>query len=456
MPADPVPDPLLPALLLQLVLILVNAVFAASEIAVISLNENRLRKQVDMGDKVAARLMRMVEKPSSFLSTIQVSITLAGFLGSAFAANNFADDIAGWMVGIVPISLSAAHTIALVLVTIILSYFSLVLGELAPKRIAMQHADKVARFAADLITGMSYFLRPMIALLSGSTNLVLRALGVDPNSSPEKVTEEEIRLMVDIGEEKGAIETNEREMIENVFEFNNMTAAEVMTHRTDMTAIWIADTPEVILRTITESGLSRFPVYDEDLDDIIGVLSTRTWLLNEREQNPRPLVELLRETYFVPETVKADVLFRNMQKRKTHIAIVVDEFGGTSGLVTMEDLLEEIVGNIYDEFDPQVMQDIVQLEPNKWRVSGGIDLETLSEALGVDLPEDEEYSTLGGLVYSCLSSIPEDGSQPDITTNGLNIHVEQVEDRRVIAAVLSKCQPNKEPRSQSAEPEEAK
>jgi putative hemolysin len=456
LPADPVPDPLLPALLLQLVLILVNAVFAASEIAVISLNENRLRKQVDMGDKVAARLMRMVEKPSSFLSTIQVSITLAGFLGSAFAANNFADDIAGWMVGIVPISLSAAHTIALVLVTIILSYFSLVLGELAPKRIAMQHADKVARFAADLITGMSYFLRPMIALLSGSTNLVLRALGVDPNSSPEKVTEEEIRLMVDIGEEKGAIETNEREMIENVFEFNNMTAAEVMTHRTDMTAIWIADTPEVILRTITESGLSRFPVYDEDLDDIIGVLSTRTWLLNEREQNPRPLVELLRETYFVPETVKADVLFRNMQKRKTHIAIVVDEFGGTSGLVTMEDLLEEIVGNIYDEFDPQVMQDIVQLEPNKWRVSGGIDLETLSEALGVDLPEDEEYSTLGGLVYSCLSSIPEDGSQPDITTNGLNIHVEQVEDRRVIAAVLSKCQPNKEPRSQSAEPEEAK
>ena len=440
MPADP--DPLLPALLLQLALILINAVFAASEIAVISLNENRLRKQVDMGDKVAARLMRMVEKPSSFLSTIQISITLAGFLGSAFAANNFADRIALWLVETARMpqtSFAAMHTLAVVLVTILLSFFSLVLGELAPKRIAMQHADKVARFTADLITWLSYFLKPMNALLSGATNLVLKALGVDPDPAPEKVTEEEIMLMVDIGEEKGAIETNEREMIENVFEFNNMTAAEVMTHRTAMNAIWIADTPDVILAAINDSGLSRFPVYDEDLDDIIGVLSTRTWLLNERAANPLPLRELLREAYFVPETVKTDVLFRNMQKTKVHLAIVIDEYGGTSGLVTMEDLLEEIVGNIYDEFDPQETRDIVQLEPNKWRVAGGVDLETLSDALDVALPDDEEYSTLGGLIYSCLSAIPEDGSQPDIATNGLRIHVDKVEDRRVVSATVSKA-----------------
>jgi putative hemolysin len=436
---SPDPEPLWPALLLQLALILVNAVFSASEIALIQLNENKIRRQAEQGDRIAARLLRMVEKPTRFLSTIQICITFAGFLGSAFAANHFAARIAGWLDGIRFLGLGYAtcHTIGVVLITMILSYFSLVLGELAPKRLAMQFSEKIARFTVDILCGMAYMFTPMVKLLSSSTNVVLKALGVNPNTTPEEVTEEEIRLMVDIGEEKGAIETNEREMIENVFEFNNTIASEVMTHRTDMTAIWINDTQETVINTIQESGLSRFPVYDEDLDDIIGVLSTRTYLLNERRNPPLSLRELLREAMFVPETVKTDVLFRDMQKKKNHLAIVVDEYGGTSGLVTMEDLLEEIVGNIYDEFDPQAVQDVVQIDENHWRVAGSVDLETLGKTLDIDLPEDEEYSTLGGLVFSQLNVIPQDGTEPEIETNGLRIHVDKIEDRRVVTATVS-------------------
>jgi putative hemolysin len=428
-----------PALLLQFALILVNAVFSASEIALIQLNENRLRRQAEQGDKIAARLLRMVDKPTRFLSTIQICITFAGFLGSAFAANHFADRIARWLsaVRFLGLSYGTCHTVGVMLITMILSYFSLVLGELVPKRMAMQFSEKIARFTVDILSGFAFIFTPIIKLLSGSTNLVLKAMGVNPNPSPEQVTEEEIRLMVDAGEEKGAIETSEREMIENVFEFNNTIASEVMTHRTDMTAIWIGDTPQTVVRTIQESGLSRFPVYDEDLDDIIGVLSTRTYLLNERQDTPLQLRELLREAVFVPETVKTDALFRDMQKKKTHLAIVVDEYGGTSGLVTMEDLLEEIVGNIYDEFDPKETQDIVQLDENRWRVEGSVALDTLARALDVDLPEDEEYSTLGGLAFSQLTVIPQDGSEPEIQTNGLLIHVDKIEDRRVVTATVS-------------------
>jgi putative hemolysin len=414
-----------------------------------------VRKQAELGDKKAKRIMRLADNPSSFLSTIQICITLAGFLGSAFAANNFADVIARFLQNTVglPFSYATLRGVAVVLVTIILSFLSLVFGELAPKRIAMQYSERVARFTSSLLTWMSYFFKPMVWLLSGATDIVLKIMRINPNPAQEKVTEEEIRFMVDIGEEKGAIETEEREMIENVFEFNNMTAAEVMTHRTDMTAIWINDSPETILSTIIESGLSRFPVYDEDLDDIIGVVSTRVWLLNDKKAEPLKFRELLREAYFVPETVKTDVLFRNMQKKKEHLAIVVDEFGGTSGLVTLEDLLEQIVGDIEDEFDPQTTADIVQIEPNKWRAQGGADLETLSEELGVPLPDEEEYSTLGGLIYSCLDTVPEDGSHPDIETNGLLIHVEEIEDRRVICATIEIKQKAEKKNDESGESE---
>ena len=437
-------DPIWPQLLLQLVLIMVNAYFAATEIAVISLNENILRRQAEDGDKKAARLLKIVETPTRFLSTIQIGITLAGFLGSAFAADNFAGRIRDWAVVKWQLDASAAaavNTLAVVLITIILSFFTLVLGELVPKRVAMQKAEQVARFTCGVVSGLAAVMRPLIWLLTVSTNGVLRLLHIDPNAEEDQVSEEEIRMMVDIGEEKGAIASGEKEMIENIFEFNNMTAEDVMIHRTDVVMLWARDSDEEIIRTIQETGLTRFPVYEEDADDVIGILNTRTYLLNAREKEPKPLRDLLKPAYFVPESVRTDVLFRDMQTKKIHMAIVVDEYGGTSGIITMEDLLEEIVGNIYDEFDPQDEQEIIPRGENLWRIAGSADLEEVAEALDVELPEDEEYDTLGGLVFAQLAVIPEDGSHPEVDVYGLHIRVEELSDRRVEWAAVSKLTP---------------
>lgn len=437
-------DPIWPQLLLQLVLIMVNAYFAATEIAVISLNENILRRQAEDGDKKAAKLLKIVETPTRFLSTIQIGITLAGFLGSAFAADNFAGRIRDWAVVKWQLDASAAaavNTLAVVIITIILSFFTLVLGELVPKRVAMQKAEQVARFTCGVVSGLAAVMRPLIWLLTVSTNGVLRLLHIDPNAEEDQVSEEEIRMMVDIGEEKGAIASGEKEMIENIFEFNNMTAEDVMIHRTDVVMLWARDSDEEIIRTIQETGLTRFPVYEEDADDIIGILNTRTYLLNAREKEPKPLRDLLKPAYFVPESVRTDVLFRDMQTKKIHMAIVVDEYGGTSGIITMEDLLEEIVGNIYDEFDPQDEQEIIPRGENLWRIAGSADLEEVAEALDVELPKDEEYDTLGGLVFAQLAVIPEDGSHPEVDVYGLHIRVEELSDRRVEWAAVSKLTP---------------
>ena len=259
----------------------------------------------------------------------------------------------------------------------------------------------------------------------------------------DEVSEDEIMAMVEEGEESGAIQSNEKELIENIFEFNNITAEDVMIHRTDMVTLALDEEEDVILDTIRQSGLSRFPVYQNDVDDIVGILSTREYLLNFHLPDPKPIRELLRTAYFVPESVPADVLFRDMQGKKTHMALVVDEYGGTSGLVTLEDLLEELVGNIYDEFDPQAEQEIIQLEENLWRVSGSADLEELAEAMDFQLPEDEDrdYDTLGGLVFAQLAVIPEDGSRPVVEALGLRIRVEELCDRRVEWALVEKQAP---------------
>ena len=252
---------------------------------------------------------------------------------------------------------------------------------------------------------------------------------------------DEIMAMVEEGEESGAIEQNEKELIENIFEFNSMTADDVMRHRTDMVALALDDDDETILETIQSSGLSRFPVYQEDIDDVVGILSTRDYLINRSQKEPQPLEKLLRPAYFVPQSVRADVLFRDMQNRKIHMALVVDEYGGTSGLLTLEDLLEELVGKIYDEFDPQEEQEIIQLSDSQWKVSGSADLEELAEALDLDLAdEDLDYDTLGGLVFSQLSVIPDDGSRPIVEALGLRIQVEELCDRRVEWALVEKLE----------------
>lgn len=433
-------DPLLPILVL-IILIFINGFFAAAEIAVISLSEAKLRKQAEDGDKKAKKLLNLMQSPDRFLSAIQITITLAGFLSSAFAADSFADPLVRWLwedVGFTAIPQNALNTIIVILITIILSYFSLVLGELVPKRLAMKKTESVARATVGVVSAIAKVFRPLIWFLSKSTNAVLRLMGIDPKADEEQVSEDEILMMVDLGEERGAIEANEKELIENIFEFNNTNAEDVMVHRTDMVMIWAEDPHEEIIRTIEESGMSRFPVYEEDADDIIGILSTREYLLNAQQPQPKTLRELLRPAYFVPESVRTDVLFRDMQSKKVHLAIVVDEYGGTSGLLTMEDLLEEIFGNIYDEFDPQEEKDIEQVEDNLWKVSGSCPLEQVAETLDIRFDEDEESDTLGGLVYAQLSVIPEDGTQLEVDACGLHIKVTEINDRRVDWALVSR------------------
>ena len=284
-----------------------------------------------------------------------------------------------------------------------------------------------------ILFGISLCLN-IVLLLRGPLSHLLRR--------DDQVSEDNIMAMVEEGEESGAIQSAEKELIENVFEFDTMTARDVMVHRTDMVTLSLDEEEADILNTIRQSGLSRFPVYQEDADDIVGILSTREYLLNFHLPEPKPMKELLRPAYFVPETVQTDVLFRDMQGKKIHMALVVDEYGGTSGLVTLEDLLEELVGNIYDEFDPQEEQNIIRLEDNKWRVSGSAYLEELSDVIGFALPDEEEwdYDTLGGLVFSQLSVIPEDGSHPVVEALGLSIRVEELCDRRVEWALVEKLE----------------
>ena len=436
-------DPIGGQLLVQFILILINAFFAATEIAVISLNDNKVRKQAEEGDKKAAVMLKLAESPNDFLSTIQVCITLSGFLASAFAADHFAARLSKAITdaGFTLLSTDALNTACLIVITLVLSYFTLVLGELTPKRIAMQNPEKIARFCSGIIVVVQKIFRPIVWLLSISTNAMLRLFRINPRAAGGQVTEEEIRMMVDIGGENGTIQQDERTMIENIFEFNNTIAESVMIHRMDVVAIQVDDTYDEIIQTIQDSGLSRFPVFDDDIDDIVGVLNTRDFLLNAQSKTPKTLRELLRPAYLVPETVQADALFRDMQKRKVHMAIVVDEYGGMSGIVTMEDLLEEIVGNIYDEFDPAEESEIVQLEDNLWRCDGTVDLETLADALDIELPLDEEYDTLGGLVFSQFTAIPDDGSKPEVEAYGLHILVEELSEHRVESALVSKILP---------------
>ncbi len=444
-------------LVLQLVLILVNAFFAASEIAVLQQNPNKLRKMAEEGDKTAARILKMAESPSGFLSSIQIGITLAGFLGSAFAANTYVDPLVAWLygpAGFTAISQNVMQVLMLVLVTIVLSYFTLVLGELVPKQIALNKPFAVAKVTTSFIRGFAVATKPIVALLSVSTRLVLGLFGIKTERNEDAVTEDEIRMMVDVGHESGTIDSEEKEMIDNVFELDTTLARDVMTHRVDVVAIEADESVDDIVDIIAESGVSRFPVYDDSYDDILGVLNARTYLLNLRAKKPLPLRDMLRPACFVPETVKADVLLRDMQQRKDHMAIVLDEYGGFSGVVTLEDLIEEIVGNIYDEFDAPEDEAIVQVEENLWRIAGDTDIDTVEDELDVRMPSDREYDTLGGLVFSRLSSIPDDGKDIELDAEGLHIHTAPVEDHHVPWAMVSVIPPPEEEAGEEGDEDE--
>ncbi len=433
--------PLWPQIILQLFLLILSALLSAGEGAVSGLNEAALRRRAEENDPRAQRLLPMVEQARALHTAARTGCTLAGLFAAAFAAIRVSLPLSGRIVRQYQLTGAAAWAVevaAVLAVALVLCVVTLVFARLVPSRLAAQRPEGAALAVWGSVRVVMVLLAPLNWLLTAAAGGVLRMLHIDPAQQADPVSEEGIRKLVDIGEEKGAIESGEKEMIENIFEFNNNTASDVMVHRTEMVMLWAEDTADEVFAAIEESGLSRFPVYEEDADDVIGILNVRDFLLNARRPAPKPLRELLRPAYFVPESVRADVLFRDMQSRKVHLSIVVDEYGGTAGLVTMEDLLEEIVGNIYDEFDPQEDQEIIPLGEGRWRIAGGTDLDDVAEALGVEFPEEEESETLGGLVFAQLSVIPEDGSRPEVEAHGLRIQVEELADRRVEWALVSR------------------
>ncbi len=418
-------------LLLQLGLILINAFFACTEIAILSLNQEKIKIEAENGDKSSKYLFRLMERPAKFLATIQVGITFAGFLASAFAAASFSGRITKWLMGLgVTIPEATLNTICVIVITFILSYFMLVLGELVPKRIAMKKAEKIARVFARAIFYLSKIFAPIVWLLTISTNGVLRLFKINPHENEKNITEEEIRIMVDLGEQRGAIAPEEGEMIDNVLELSDRAAVELMTPRTQLTVLWKSGTRADMEEIICKSSYSRYPVCGKSMDEIVGILHVRDFFCDKTA----PIADLLRPAHFVPETVKADVLLRDMQKNKAHMAIIVDEYGGVSGVVTLEDLLEEIVGEIEDEHDNE-QPFITVLEDGGWRVRGDVDLNTLGEAIGVSFPKGD-YDTLGGLIFSRMNSIPQDGSRPEVDIDGVRIIVDEISDRHVTWAQI--------------------
>ena len=381
---------------LQILLLLLSAFLAVLEAALSHANENRISETA--GNGRSRKMLDMLSRPKPALTSLRGLRTLFLMLAAALAAVMFGGSVLSALVS-----------------CLILAFVAMILCKLAPEKLGKLRADSWYPRLYPLIAGVHMIMFPFTWAERKIGQGILMLFGVAPQMKEEEVTQEDILSLVDKSEEAGAIESEESEMIKNVFDFSDLTAADCMTHRTAVTAIWVEDDADTILRTIQESGLSRFPVYKERIDDVIGVLATRDFLLNLESDHPRPLRALLREPYFVPETVPSDVLLRNMQRAKTHLAVVVDEYGGMSGIITMEDLLEEIVGNIYDEFDPTAENEIQPLGENEWKVSGAAELENLAEEMGVTLPEGEDFDTLGGLIFSRFSTIPEDGSTPEIT-----------------------------------------
>lgn len=430
-------------ILIQIILILLNAFFAGTEIALLSLNSGKLRKMQEEGDKKAGKLLKLVEQPAAFLSTIQIGITLAGFLGSAFAAENFSGYIVNWVTNVlgfhaIPVKILA--TLSMVAVTIILAYFTLILGELVPKRIAMQKPYLFAKIACTPVSMIATVMRPVVWFLSLSTNAVLRILRLHTEAEEENVTEEEIRMMVELGGQKGTIDETEEEWIQNVFRFDDIDIDTIMTRKSDITMISDEENPEEIKNIFSETGFSRVPVYGEDEDDIVGILNAKTFLLNEskEEQARKPWQKLLKQPYFVPDSLKADALFEEMQRRKEHIAIVVDEYGQVSGLVTLEDLLEEIVGKIYDEFDKAERPEFERVNESIWRVKGSMMLNKLEEEMQVKIPEVMEYETVAGLIYHQLNMIPRNGSCAIVIAYGLKFRVTKMRGPKIEEVLVEK------------------
>ncbi len=427
-------------LLFQVVLIALNAIFASAEIAVLSISEAKLERMASEGNAKAKRLFKLTREPAKFLATIQVAITLSGFLGSAFAADNFSEPLVDWVLSLgVKAPRATLDAIAVVVITLILSYFTLIFGELVPKRLAMKKSERIAMGISGLVSGIAVLFRPIVWFLSVSTNLVLRLLGIDPDEAEDEVSEEEIRMMVDVGSEKGTIDTQEKEFIQNVFEFNDITAEEVAIHRTEVTMLWVEDDLDTWEKTIYEERHTLYPVCEGSADNVIGILNAKDFFPLRERTKESILENAVHPAFFVPETIKADVLFRNMKKSHNTMAVVLDEYGGMVGIVTMQDLVEELVGDLNDDIpdqnDPEPY--IEQLDGSNWRIHGNVALEDLEEATGLELAT-EDYDTFTGMVFDALGAVPADGEQKiSLELERVIVQIRKIEAHQIEEAIMT-------------------
>lgn len=429
------------SIFILIVLILINAFFAMSEIAILSVNENKIKKLAENGNKKAAILAKVTASPSSFLATIQVGVTLSGLLASAVAAEKFADMLVDAL-SFLPINLDVLGAVVLVCITLILSYFTLIFGELVPKRFAMRYSEKISLGVARIIWVFYKIAKPFVALLAASTNGVLKLFGIKNEEEEQSVTEEDILLMVDAGAENGAIEGSEKNMIRNIIEFEDRDVSEVMTHRVDMAAADVDDSADEVLNLAQEGGYSRIPVYQGSPDEVVGVIYIKDLLpLVRSGAREIQLKDYMREPLYVPESMPCKKLLMEFQEKKIHIAIVIDEYGGTAGLVTLEDLLETIVGNIQDEFDSEE-EEIEKISEDTFDFDGGVPLEEVEETLGGPIFGELECDTIGGYVLEMLGRLPESGEEIALPiSDRYLLTVLGVEERKIAKVRIQRIQP---------------
>ena len=422
---------MLTQIFILIILIALNAFFAASEIAFISLNDAKIEKQAKDGNKKAKQIEKMLKMPSKFLATIQIGITLAGFLSSAFASDTFADILAPMLNNLLPVlSISVWRNISIILITIILSFFTLVFGELVPKRLAMKNYEKIAFATIGIIRGIAIVTAPFVKLLTGVTNAISKIFGVGENEE-ETVTEEEIKMMVDQGQEKGTIKEEEKELINNVFEFNDITVSEIMTHRKDIFAVDINISVDELIEELSneEYRYSRIPVYDETIDEIKGILYVKDVLKNINKKSFK-VKNVVKEAYFVSQNRLINEVFKELQKNKKQMAIILDEYGGTAGMITMEDILEELVGDIYDEYDKEESE-YEKIDENTYILAGSMTIYDVNKLLDAQIPEGD-YDTLSGFLQEKLGRIPKDEEKPIIETERVTYKIEESEDKRIL------------------------
>lgn len=413
---------------LILILVLLNAFFAASEMAIVSLNKNKLTLLVNEGNDKAELILKLLAEPSRLLATIQVGITLAGFLASASAATSISKEFS-WVLK--KFNIPAADQLSLIFITIFISYITLVLGELFPKRVALQNSDSIAMAVVKPLIFIAKITQPFVKLLTGSTNILVKLFGLNLEDLEEKVSEEEIRMMINVGEENGVINETEKEMLDGIFKFDDTIAREIMTPRTSVFAVDIDEDIEKIITEILEEQYSRIPVYEEDIDNIIGVIYMKDLFIHLRNNGNKhiDLRTLLRPPYFVPETKNIDALFKELQSTKNHMAILIDEYGGFSGITTIEDLIEEVMGNIFDEHD--INDDEIKIiDTNTYLVNGFASIDEINEMLHTDIPS-ENYDTIGGFVISLLGAIPKEDIDEIVEYKNLTFKIEKVSEKRI-------------------------